>query len=257
MLRLRRSVKADKNTPQLRSCTHSGRKMRHELKFIINEGTRLVLLSRLAPLTYPDPHGEAGGYRVTSLYFDDIYGSGYLDKINGLETRRKFRVRAYGLDPSRITLEAKHKDGEFVSKLSDRLTREQYEALLHGDCSFMKDHEGDENALGEFYRSDRLTALRPRVIVDYRREALVYPFGNVRITFDKKLSTCYNSLDMFDEKTFYSPIYQNEIILEVKFDDYLPDSVSAALQGLNAPRMAVSKYIICCDRMTEVKSYGF
>ena len=257
MLRLRRTVKADKKTPQLRSSTHCGRKMRHELKFIIDEGTRLVLLSRLAPLTVPDPHGAGGGYRVTSLYFDDIYGSGYFDKINGVETRRKFRVRAYDLDPSHISLEAKHKDGEFVSKVSNPLTREQYDALLKGDCSFMKDHEDAEDAFGEFYRSDRLTALRPRAVVDYRREALTYPFGNVRITFDKTLSTCYNTLDMFDENAFYSPIYQNEIILEVKFDNYLPDSIKAALQGLNAPRMAVSKYIICCDRMTEVKAHGF
>ena len=61
----------------------------------------------------------------------------------------------------------------------------------------------------------------------------------------------------FDENAFYSPIYQKEIILEVKFDNYLPDSIQAALQGLNAPRMSVSKYIICCDRMTEVKAHGF
>lgn len=257
MLRLRRSVKADKMTPLLRSSTYRGRKMRHELKFIIDEGTRRVLLSRLAPLTRPDPHGADGGYRVTSLYFDDIYGSGYLDKINGIETRRKFRVRAYDLDPSLITLEAKHKDGEYVSKTSNRLTREQYDALLRGNCSFMKEHDGSEDAFGEFYRSDRLTALHPRVIVDYSREALIYPFGNVRITFDKTLSTCYNTLDMFDENAFYSPIYQKEIILEVKFDNYLPDSIKAALQGLNAPRMAVSKYMICCDRMTEVKAHGF
>lgn len=257
MLKLRRSIKADKIMPHLRRSDHGGRKMRHELKFIIDEGTRRVLLSRLAPLTYPDPHGADGGYRVTSLYFDDIYGSGYFDKINGLETRRKFRVRAYGLDPSRITLEAKHKDGEYVSKISDLLTRERYEMLLRGDCSFMSSHEDAEDAFGEFYRSDRLTSLRPRVIVDYRREALIYPFGNVRITFDKTLSTCYNTLDMFDENAFYSPIYQKEIILEVKFDNYLPDSIQAALQGLNAPRMSVSKYIICCDRMTEVKAHGF
>ena len=256
MLQLKRSVKADKQTP-LRDFTHGGRRLRHELKFMIDEGTYRILKARLLPLTYPDPHGENGEYRVTSVYFDDIYGSAYLDKLNGVETRRKFRVRTYSLDPSVIKLEAKHKDGEYVSKLSDRLTKEQYERLISGDCLFMSGFDDAENAFGEYYRSDKLCKLRPRVIVDYCREALIYPFGNVRITFDKRLSTCYNTVDMLSENALYSVIYPKEIILEVKFDSYIPESIQAALHGLPAVRESVSKYIICCDRTTEVKGYVF
>ncbi len=256
MLHLNRTVKADKQAP-LRDFTCGGRRLRHELKYIIDEGTYRILRARLLPLMQHDPHGENGEYRVTSVYFDDIYNSGYNDKLSGVDTRRKFRIRTYSLDPRIISLEAKHKDGEYVSKVSKRLTLEQYRALLSGDCSFMRDSDGAEDAFGEYYRSDKILNLRPKVIVDYHREALIYPFGNVRITFDKRLSTCYNTIDMFDEKAFFSPIYPKEIILEVKFDNYIPECIQSALHGLTVPRKSVSKYIICCDRITEVKSHGF
>lgn len=234
-----------------------GRRLRHELKYMIDEGTYRILLARLSPLMYRDRNAAVNGeYRVTSLYFDDIYNSGYNDKISGIATRRKFRIRSYNLDPSLISLEAKHKDDEYVSKLSCRLTQQQYKALLCGDCSFMADRDWDESAFGEFYRANLVSALKPRVIVDYVREALVYPYGNVRITFDKKLSACYNTIDMFAENALYSRIYDREIILEVKYDGYLPSNVYAALQGLNAPQQSVSKYILCSDKLLEVKSHG-
>ncbi len=254
LLRLRRSVKADKKAPPKIS-DHGRKRLRHELKFIIDEGTYRVFRAKLSPLTIPDAYGNGVGYRVTSLYFDDLYSSAYLDKLGGVLTRRKFRARCYNLDPSHITLEAKHKEDEYVYKISDALTYEQYKALLSGDCGFMSTFDGEEGAFGEFYRSDRLVSLKPRVVVDYFRDALIYPYGNVRITFDKKLSTCYNTIDMFDKNAFYSPVFDREIILEVKYDDFLPDSIQSALQGLNAPRLSVSKYVICYDKISEVRSY--
>ncbi len=234
-----------------------GRRLRHELKYVIDEGTYRVLLARLTPLMYRDSHCNNGEYRVTSLYFDDIYDSGYNDKISGVATRRKFRIRGYNLDPSRIMLEAKHKDDSYVSKLSKQLTDEQYRSLLAGDCSFMKDSDSEEDVFGEFYRSNLVSHLRPKLIVDYVREALVYPHGNVRITFDKKLSSCYNTIDMFAEEAFYSPVYTKEIILEIKYDQYLPAGIHGVLQGLNATRQSVSKYIICSDCYTQHRFSSF
>lgn len=239
-----------------RTTLSGGRKLRHELKFIINEGACLMLKQRLTPLMTVDPHGVNGEYRVTSLYFDDVYNSAYWQKMNGIQTRRKFRIRAYDLDPSLISLESKHKDDAYVSKLSRRLTDEQYRALLECDCGFMADCDSDEDAFGEFYRADLLTRLRPRVIVDYRRQALISRFGNVRITFDKQLSACFNTMDMFAPDAQYTQVLGGDIILEVKFDSYIPESIQAALQGLNAPQQSVSKYILCTERMLEVLSHG-
>lgn len=242
--------------PADRTVLSGGRRLRHELKYIIDEGTYCVLMGRLAPLMQPDPHAPEEGYRVTSVYFDDIYGSAYQQKLNGIETRRKFRIRAYDLDPSLINLESKHKDDSYVSKLSKRLTGEQYRSLLNGDSSFMEGSDSEEDAFGEYYRSDLIARLRPTVIVDYRREALVYPFGNVRITFDRELSACFNTMDMFAPEARYTRIFDKEIILEVKFDKYIPESIQAALHGLKAPQESVSKFILCTDRMLEVNSHG-
>lgn len=242
--------------PPDRTVLSGGRHLRHELKYIINEGTYMYLRSRLLPLMSPDEHSGDGGYRVTSLYFDDVYNSGYWQKLNGAEVRRKFRIRAYDLDPSFVSLESKHKDLSYVSKLSRKLTDEQYRSMLNGEYSFMEGHDGEEDVFGEFYRTDRTLKLRPRIIVDYQREALVHPFGHVRITFDRKLSACFNTMDMFSPEAQYTRIFDKEIILEVKFDNYIPDSIQAALQCINAPMQPVSKYIICTDRMLEVRSYG-
>ena len=120
----------------------------------------------------------------------------------------------------------------------------------------MADSDSDEDSFGEFYRADLLTKLRPRVIVDYRRQALISRFGNVRITFDKQLSACFNTMDMFAPEAQYTPVLGGDIILEVKFDSYIPESIQAALQGLNAPQQSVSKYMICTDRMLEVLTHG-
>lgn len=235
--------------------TETGRHMRHELKYMIDEGTYQILRSRLRPLTTLDPHSVDGEYRVTSVYFDDVFGTAYRDKLNGLETRRKFRIRSYSLDPALISLEAKHKDLSYVSKVTRRLTREQYEMLLRGDCSFMYDCADSACAFGEYYRSSCISRLNPKIIVDYVREAYIYPFGNVRITFDKSLSTCYNTVDMFAQDAFYSRIFDKEIILEVKFDNYIPASIQDALHGLNASAESVSKFVICCDA-AEMRSFS-
>lgn len=240
-----------------RTIRSGGRRLRHELKYIIDEGTYRVLLAQLRPLMKPDRFGRDGEYRVTSLYFDDIYGSGYNDKVGGIATRRKFRIRSYDLNPSRIMLEAKHKDDNYISKLSKQLTTEQYHAMLNGDCSFMKEHDWEEDVFGEFYRSNRVSMLKPKIIVDYTRHALVYPHGNVRVTFDKGLAACCSTADMFAEEAFYSPIYSREIILEIKYDNYIPSSIQAVIQGINSPRQSVSKYIICSDKLTEVNVHGF
>ncbi len=224
--------------------------MRHELKYIIDRKTYVLLKSRLTPVMERDPHskGNEGGYRVTSLYFDNIYRSAYFDKMGGTESRRKFRIRSYDLNPERISLEVKHKEGSYVWKNSSLLTAEQYYGMLKRDYSFMRDMDGENNAFGEFYRSHLLTRLSPKVIVDYFRSAFIFPFGNVRITFDKSLSVCYNNIDMFGVNSlFASAMPDNGIILEIKYDNYLPAVIQAAVQDINSPRLSVSKFVICSD----------
>ena len=52
---------------------------RHELKYIINTGWHRILRQRLKAAMKPDDHGDSGVYRITSLYFDDVFRSAYND----------------------------------------------------------------------------------------------------------------------------------------------------------------------------------
>ena len=227
---------------------------RHELKYIINTGCYHVLRQRLKAAMKPDPHGDKGVYRITSLYFDDVFRSAYNDKALGLDVRKKYRIRYYSLSPELIRLEVKEKKGDMVCKRSVALSYEQYRGLLKGEREFLKQ---PNTAAEEFYASDRLVRLSPAVLVDYVREAYICAAGNVRITFDTQLKTspCLDPLG--EEAVFYSVFDNDAIILEVKYDRFIPAHIQALFSGLPMTRESVSKFVYCTDKILEVAKCNY
>lgn len=234
------------------------RNLRHELKYVINQGVCEILRSRAASIMKPDVNAfsENNEYRVTSLYFDDIYRSAYCDKLNGMLNRRKYRVRAYNLSPDKITLEAKFKDGDFVSKTSAELTPEEYRKLIKGGYSLGFEEKFLSTSMEDMAVSNSVSGLTPSVLVDYFREAYVNEAGNVRLTFDKRLSTSYNSFDMFDEGTAFSQVLSGDTILEVKYDDFFPSHIGTIFSGVPLYRQSVSKFVLCADKLSEYSAWG-
>ena len=231
---------------------------RHELKYIINSGWHQILRQRLKAAMKPDPHGDKGVYRITSLYFDDVFRSAYNDKALGLDVRKKYRIRYYGLSPDFIRLEVKEKKGDMVCKRSVPLTYEQYQGILKGERSFLKPPNSDAvTAAEEFYASDRLVRLSPAVLVDYVREAYVCPAGNVRITFDMQLKTSHQLDPLGKQADFYNVFDGGEIILEVKYDRFIPAHIQALLSGIPMTRESVSKFVLCSDKTTEVAKCNY
>lgn len=226
------------------------RKLRHEYKYIISQGQYAILKQRFSALLKLDKNSMSGGYRITSLYFDDIYRSGYNDKLAGEQVRKKYRIRAYNLDSSIIKLECKHKDNEYISKRSVTLSKEQYYQILGGDYSLGINPEYADTTLESLYVSNSLARVKPTVLVDYYREAFVSASGNVRFTFDSKLSTSYQSLDMFSKNTIFSPVLGNQIVLELKYDEFLPSYLLDIIQGVGLEKQPVSKFLICQDAMS-------
>ena len=227
---------------------------RHELKYLINSGYHQVLRQRLKAAMKPDSHGDGGVYRITSLYFDDVFRSAYNDKALGLDVRKKYRIRYYGLSDDFIRLEVKEKKGDMVCKRSVPISSEQYKGLLKGERDFLRH---PNTAAEEFYASDRLVRLSPSVLVDYVREAYVCPAGNVRITFDTQLKTS-PQLDPLGEKAvFYSVFDSDTVILEVKYDRFIPAYIQALLGGLPMTRESVSKFVLCSDKTLEVAKCNF
>ena len=108
--------------------------LRHENKYYISQAGYRQLKARLDAGLAHDSHivHPDGKYFIRSLYFDDYCQSGLLDKVEGVQTREKFRIRFYDLDDSFIRLESKQKWDQMTRKQSAPLTREKTDRLLAG-----------------------------------------------------------------------------------------------------------------------------
>ncbi|MDR2531402.1 MAG: polyphosphate polymerase domain-containing protein [Oscillospiraceae bacterium] len=226
--------------------------IRHENKYMLNRGAYEILKRRCAAVMKRDENSQSdNGYRVSTLYFEDVYKTAYRDKLGGFLKRKKFRIRAYNLSPERITLECKYKDGEYVRKKSALVTLDEYKAALKGDYSFCPTR-GDSQILQDFYVSAKTTGLKPAVITDYFREAFTADTGNVRITFDRELSVGMGSHNIFEAS--YSPVagFFDDVVLEIKYDRFLPSHIQELFSGIPLMGEPVSKYVLCFNQILEV-----
>jgi len=218
---------------------------RHELKYFINAAELEVLRERLRPVLRLDSHCKNGEpYVIRSLYLDDIDNSAYMDKVSGVMARDKYRIRIYRYSDKEIFLERKRKLGDLIQKSSVQITRRLCEQIISGDPRGLQ--TSSNPLLQDVYVQMRTRLLRPAVIVDYKREAYTCPAENVRVTFDMSLKSGLHSFDIFNPHLpTVSPLDAGMEILEVKYDNFLPDHVRGLLYGIDADRSAVSKYVLC------------
>lgn len=229
---------------------------RHELKYYINSGIYAIIKGRLDAVLQKDKNAPDGIYRVTSLYFDNVYNTAYRDKLSGSLNRKKFRIRTYNLNKEKIRLEEKVKDNSVGYKKNAWLTYDQYLSVLGGNYGFMTGEEFELTAAEDFFTSVCSSGLKPAVIVDYMREPYICQAGNVRITLDSRLSVCYNTFNMFDKNAAYTPVFRNnEAVLEVKYDGFLPSYIQELFSGLPIMQESVSKFVLCTDTAKQMK-YG-
>jgi len=218
---------------------------RIELKFYINAHQKYMMANKLSKICQRDSFSDAdGGYLISSLYFDDYNQSAFIDKLSGIRERKKFRVRIYNYQPNFIKLERKIKRDYVTEKSHIQISKEEYDALVSGDVGFLS-HKDDVVAK-DFYLSYRTKNLRPTVVVEYRREAFLYPYGDVRITFDYLLRAGVFQKDVFSNGYMISALPQDQIILEVKYSGYFPDVIRNIIQIDNLQWQSISKYVTCC-----------
>ena len=232
--------------------------LRHELKYSISYAQYLELRSRALCFMRHDEHGSDGKYFIRSLYLDDIYMADFHQKNEGRSRRRKYRIRIYDCSDSVIKFEIKDKFDSYISKKSSVITREQCDSIIKGDFGFVSDMMLHDRAKAESEKNRALRMgcidcackiLRPQVVVDYDREVFVCDEGNVRMTFDMNLRAGQGTGSIFDSHLPTVPAYENgKMILEVKYDDYLPGFVRRILRSkkLSLWQSAESKYSLCC-----------
>lgn len=223
---------------------NSDRKFRHEYKVFITYADYLILKSRIKAVAKLDLNTDGSGeYSIRSLYFDNIYDSALREKIDGVNNREKFRIRIYNGSSDFIRLEKKSKINGLCNKISAPLTRAETEKIISGDIEWMKD--SGRGLVIELYSKMKSKLLRPKVLVDYIREPYVYAPGNVRITFDRNLKTGLSRKDIFNQSvpTVHTP--NCSILLEVKYDEFLPSVIRDIIQIENRSSGAFSKYCSC------------
>lgn len=218
-------------------------KYRHELKQEISYLDMFILRQRLLSVMQQDSHAANGKYEIRSLYFDNAKDKALREKLDGLNVREKFRIRYYNEDSSFINLEKKSKINGLCQKESTRLTKEQTQAIIDGNVGWMKD--SSESLIRELYIKMITQGLRPKTIVDYTREPFIFAPGNVRVTLDYNIRTGMLGTDFFNMSCTTIPAGEDAIILEVKWDEFLPDIIRDIVQLKNGRVGAFSKYAAC------------
>ena len=221
------------------------KKYRHELKYICTAAQLAMIQGRIHHLIPLDSHaGENGMYQIRSLYFDDYYDRCYYENENGTDPREKFRIRIYNGKTDKISLELKKKERGKTLKLSCPLTEEQCRILMSGEV--LPEDSGYPPVLQKLLLLMKTTLMRPKIIVEYDRVPYVYRLGNVRITLDKNISSS-SAIDTFLNPTIHKrPIMPaGQHVLEVKFDEFLPDYIYHTLQLRNLRQTAFSKFYLC------------
>lgn len=218
---------------------------RHELKFVCTVPQLRIIESRIRPLLMPDPHtGPDGSYRISSVYFDDQWDTCFYENEDGTDPREKFRIRIYNGSDAKITLELKQKLRGKTRKLSCPLNRMDCTRALRGET--LEDSDGLPPVLRKFILQQKERRLLPKVIVEYERVPYIFRLGNVRVTLDQNISSSSEMEKFLEGGYMRRPVMPaGRHVLEVKYDEVLPDPVRQLLALETLQRTSYSKYYIC------------
>lgn len=216
---------------------------RHEWKHEITWSDLISIRQRLMAVAESDPHAVDGKYLIRSLYFDNLNDKALREKIDGVNMREKFRIRYYNGDLSFIKLEKKSKISGLESKYSASLSAAEAQSIVDGNVGWMMD--SGRPLVQELYCKMRYQGMAPKVIVDYTRQPFIYRPGNVRVTFDYNIRTGLQCVDFLNRDCPTVPAPDSGIILEVKWDEYLPTIIKDCVQTPGRRVTAFSKYAQC------------
>jgi hypothetical protein len=216
---------------------------RYELKFLINSLTAETLKKQLSQVMSLDKHSVSSeySYDIRSVYFDDPYSSALDEKREGNEYRSKYRMRIYNYSDKVIKMECKHKDGNMTFKEDCSINRQIADVILAKRYMAIR---SKREFLNKFLVNANIRRLAPSVVVDYRRTAFTYPVSNVRITFDENIRSGRYNLNIFDPNINTLPVV-NDVVMEVKCDEFIPAHILAILSSYPKLRLAVSKFAVC------------
>lgn len=220
--------------------------VRREIKYQINLQEVALLKMRLDRLMTKDEYSAKGPYFIRSLYFDNILGLSYYQKLEGVDPRKKFRIRFYDFASTKVKFEIKMKNGDRIDKRTAWIRVKDVEKIMSGDYDCLL--EGDDPTLRQVYYDFIAGCYEPAVLVDYHRDAYVLDYNHIRVTFDTGLRKSKETGSYRMPGLVTVPAMDKGLaIMEVKYNDFLPGWLKDALEVARYQQCASSKY--CLARM--------
>lgn len=216
---------------------------RVEDKYICSPQQWCVIRSRLEGIMERDPNQKGDAYRVRSLYMDTMDNACYYENEAGVDEREKFRIRAYGSRFDALRMEIKQKRHGYCRKEQTGISKENFRRILQGQLPDTGDKR--DRVLNKVCMEMAARLLHPVAVIEYERSAYIYGAGNVRITLDRNLSVS-DECDAFDREDIRKiPVLpEYECILEVKYDELLPEVIAQLLEISELQRATFSKYYL-------------
>jgi len=217
--------------------------LRQEKKYLINLEQYYYLSRRFSSLLMEDKHSSGDGYFVQSLYFDSLDDTDFNEKIDGVDVRKKIRLRNYGANSLSAKLEMKQKQGMLQKKRSLTLDKAQSHRIINGDYSALL--ESNSDFARECFGIMNMQCYRPKAVVMYTRKVFAAQENEIRITFDHDIKGSESNFDIFSNdlvgNTLLDPFL---VVMEVKFNGFLLSYIKDIINEVNASESAVGKYCI-------------
>ena len=216
---------------------------RVENKYLVSDIDLAIIRHRLQTVMQKDAHQKGDCYEIRSVYFDDIFNSCMEDNESGIDYRKKYRIRIYDPVSSPIKLEIKEKVHGFTRKTSCAISKDEWDAIYSDKYDFTF---GARAPMNELMLQRKKSRMMPKVIISYERNAFVYSPGNVRVTFDRNIMASSKIGSFFENRVegLVPVLPKGMHILEVKYDEMLPDIIAKQLEIGKLSKTAFSKYYL-------------
>lgn len=231
---------------------------RFEFKYVLNAEQRRALESDLLFFLEHDPYVvdlPDNKYVVRSLYYDDPYFSAFHEKIDGLHTRSKFRIRTYARDPDEpsprfLEIKGRHNNLVFKHRVPIRPIQSGWEQLRNEALtSAVLDGADPSDVRDQFTFSLFRKRLRPVALIDYQRRPYISKYDpNFRVTFDDRLSVTQSDRLFPGGEAAPRDLLTGYTVMEVKLQHHLPSWFHRLLQAHELRRVSISK--ICAGLET-------
>jgi len=210
---------------------------------------------------------ETKSYLVRSLYLDTFDKRFYQEKLAGLHTRKKLRIRGYNNNTSDVFLEIKRRYNDIIVKQRTQIEFDELPYILDGYWWYQgngKKHLEAEiktpglsakriETINNFTSLKQILGLSPMVLVAYDREAYMGVFDSrARLTFDRNLRCLPGkNAALFYPGTDWLTV-ENRCILELKFDGEIPFFFRQLIRKLSLRVESISKYCKSIERCGAV-----